>query len=171
MEASLRTAYDRGERKMKTNSIILALALGIACMQSASAQTFKKVNVNNNTPLAQVASGGNSVWALANNGNPYRFNGTAFVLANPISLSQIAVGGGNAAQADAVWGLNSSGSIYRASKSGASWIFSQVPGVLAVISQRIPGLIFPHSYARLLRRLANPNLRIDSTLRGNFVQS
>lgn len=118
---------------MKTNVIILALALGIACLQSTSAQTFKKVRVVNNTPLAQVAAGGKSVWALATNGNPYIYNGASFVLANSITLSQIAVGGGNAAQADAVWALNSSGNIYRASKSGASWVFTQVPGVLDLI--------------------------------------
>jgi hypothetical protein len=112
---------------------MLALVLGIAYTQSGSAQTFKKVKVSNNTPVVQVSSGGASAWALASNGNPYRFNGKSFVLANSISLSQIAVGGGNAAQADAVWGLNSSGSIFRASKSGTSWIFSQVPGVLDLI--------------------------------------
>jgi hypothetical protein len=113
--------------------VMLALALGITCVQSAPAQTFKKLKVNGNAPLVQVASGGASVWALASNGNPYIFNGKSFALANTISLSQIAVGGGNAAQADAVWGLNSSGSIYRASKSGGSWVFSQVAGVLDLI--------------------------------------
>jgi len=118
---------------LKINLTILCLALGITSMQSASAQTFKKVKVANNTPIAQVASGGNSVWALATNGNPYIFNGKSFVLANSISLSQIAVGGGNAAQADVVWGLNSSGNIYRASKNGSSWTFSQVAGVLDLI--------------------------------------
>jgi Tectonin domain len=112
---------------------MLVLALGIAYMQSASAQSFKRVTVSNNTPLAQVASGGASVWALASNGNPYIFNGTSFVLANTISLSQIAVGGGNAAQADAVWALNSSGSIYRAHNNGTSWVFSQVPGSLDLV--------------------------------------
>jgi hypothetical protein len=119
-------------KNQKGNSLVvmLALALGIACMQSAPAQTFKKVKVQLNTPLVQVASGGASVWALASNGNPCVFKGKSFVLANTISLSQIAVGGGNAAQADTVWGLNSSGSIYRASKSGTSWTFSQVPGSL-----------------------------------------
>jgi len=112
---------------------MLALVLGIACAQSAPAQTFKKIKVNGNAPLVQVISGGASVWALASNGKPYIFNGTSFALANNISLSQIAVGGGNAAQADAVWALNSSGGIYRASKSGGSWVFSPVPGVLDVI--------------------------------------
>jgi hypothetical protein len=118
---------------MKANLTILALALGTACTLPAPAQTFKKVNVAGSVPLAQVASGGKSVWALASNGNPYIFNGASFVLANGISLSQIAVGGGSAAQADAVWALNSSGNIYRANKSGTSWTFSQVPGVLDLI--------------------------------------
>jgi len=120
---------------MKKNSLVvmLSLALAIICAQSAPAQTFKTVKVAGKAPIVQVASGGASVWALASTGKPYIFNGNSFVLANNISLSQIAVGGGNAAQPDAVWGLNSSGSIYRASKSGASWVFSQVSGVLDLI--------------------------------------
>jgi hypothetical protein len=119
----------------KANSLVvmLALALAITCVPSAPAQTFKKQKVNGNTPLVQVFAGGASVWALAGNGNPYVFNGTSFVLANSVSLSQIAVGGGTAVQADAVWGLNSSGDIYRASKSGGSWTFSLVPGSLDLI--------------------------------------
>jgi len=117
----------------KSLAIVLALVLGMACTQSAPAQTFKKVKVNGNAPIMQVASGGSSAWALASNGNPYIFNGKNFVLANSISLSQIAVGGGNAVQADAVWALNSSGSIYRATKNGSSWTFSRVPGSLDLI--------------------------------------
>src|SRR5690348_17419292 len=103
---------------MKINVTIFALALGLACVQSAPAQSFKRIG---NTPMVQVASGGTSIWALASNGKPYVFNGKSFVLANSISLSQIAVGGGNRAQADAVWALNSSGNIYRAHKSGTTW--------------------------------------------------
>src|ERR1700704_6419618 len=118
----------------KSLAIILALVVGIACTQFAPAQTFKKVKVNRNTPIVQVASGGASAWALASNGNPYTFNGKNFVLANSISLSQIAVGGGNATQADAVWALNSSGNIYRATKNASIWSFSQVPGVLDTIA-------------------------------------
>ena len=113
---------------------VLALVLGMACTQTAPAQTFKKVKVALNAPLVQVASGGASAWALASNGNPYTFNGKNFVLANSISLSQIAVGGGNATQADAVWALNSSGNIYRATKNASIWTFSQVPGVLDTIA-------------------------------------
>jgi hypothetical protein len=113
--------------------LLLAFALAITCMQSAPAQTFKQKNVDGNAPLVQVASGGASVWALGSDGRPYVFNGKNFALANNISLSQIAVGGGNRSQADTVWALNSSGSIYRARKSGASWVFSQVPGALDLI--------------------------------------
>ncbi len=109
---------------------MLALALGIACTHSSHAQTFKKAKVAGSVPIVQVASGGVSVWALASNGNPYVLKGKSFALANTISLSQIAVGGGNAAQADEVWALNSSGSIYRAHKSGTSWVFSPVAGSL-----------------------------------------
>jgi len=117
----------------KSLAIVLALVLGMAGTRSAPAQMFKKVKVSKNAPVAQVASGGESVWALASNGNPYIFNGKSFVLANSISLSQIAAGGGNAVQADAVWALNSAGNVYRATKSGSAWTFSQVPGVLDLI--------------------------------------
>ena len=112
---------------------MLALVLGIACTQSAPAQTFKHVNVKGGAPIVQVASGGASVWALASNGNPYILMGKTFVLANSISLTQLAVGGGNAFQKDTVWGLDSSGNIYKATKSGTLWLFSQVPGVLDLI--------------------------------------
>ena len=118
----------------KSLAIILALVLGMACTQFAPAQTFKQVKVNGKPAIVQVASGGTSAWALASTGKPYVFNGKVFTLANTISLSQIAVGGGNAAQADAVWALNSSGNIYRATKNGSTWTFSQVPGVLDTIA-------------------------------------
>jgi hypothetical protein len=131
--AKQNTNIKKGDGKVKTTVLIFTLALGIACALSASAQTFKKVKVAKNAPVVQVASGGNSVWALASNGNPYIFNGKSFVLANAISLIQIAVGGGSAAQADAVWALNSSGNVYRASKNGSAWTFSQVPGALSLI--------------------------------------
>jgi hypothetical protein len=113
---------------------VLALALGMACMQSASAQHFKHVSVTGGASLAQIASGGASVWALASNGKPYVLNAGTFVLANNITLTQIAVGGGNTLQKDTVWGLNSSGSIYKATKSGTSWVFSHIPGVLDFIA-------------------------------------
>jgi hypothetical protein len=119
--------------QMKTKLIILALTLAVAGMQSAPAQTFKKVKVALNAPIAQVSSGGISVWALGSNGHPYVLSGKTLVLANSITLSQIAVGGGNAFQADAVWALNSSGAIFRASKSAGVWTFTQVPGVLDLI--------------------------------------
>jgi hypothetical protein len=113
---------------------MLALVLGIAGAQSAPAQTFKRVKVYGGAALAQIAAGGASVWARASNGNPYILKGKQFVLANSISLTQIAVGGGNALQADTVWGLDSSGNIYKATKSGTTWVFSQAPGVLEFIA-------------------------------------
>lgn len=118
---------------MKTNVTILAFVLGIVCLQSTSAQSFKQVKVGGNAKIVQVASGGSSVWALASNGHPYIYNGKSFVSANKISLVQVAVGGGNAVQPDAVWGVAASGNIYQASKSKASWIFTQVPGSLGSI--------------------------------------
>jgi hypothetical protein len=114
--------------------LFVALVLGIAGVQSAPAQTFKRVKVKGGAALTQIASGGASVWARASNGHPYIYKKTQFVLANSISLSQIAVGGGNLVQADAVWGLDSSGRIYTATLSGTSWVFSQVPGVLSLIA-------------------------------------
>jgi hypothetical protein len=113
---------------------VLALVVGMACTQSVPAQTFKRVNVKGGAALAQVSSGGASVWARASNGNPYILQGKQFVLANSIFLCQIAVGGGNAFQADAVWGLDCSGNIYRAAKSRATWVFSPAPGVLDFIA-------------------------------------
>lgn len=111
-----------------------ALVVGIACTQSARAQTFKRVLVQGGAKLAQIAPGGVSVWARATNGKPYILKGKQFALANSITLSQIAVGGGNAFQADTVWGLNSAGSIFTATKSGTTWVFSPVPGVLDFIA-------------------------------------
>ena len=113
---------------------ILALVLGMIWVQSAPAQTFKRVIVKGGAPLVQIASGGASVWARANNGKPYILKAGKFVLANNISLTQLAVGGGNAFQGDAVWGLDSSGNIYSASKSGASYVFNPMPGVLDFIA-------------------------------------
>lgn len=116
----------------KSLTTVLALVLGIACTQSAPAQTFRNVKVAGNIPVSQVAAGGVSVWALAN-GSPYLFNGKNFVTEHGPALTQIDVGGGNAAQPDELWGINSQGSIYRGVKSGAKWSFSQVPGVLDLI--------------------------------------
>jgi hypothetical protein len=113
---------------------MLALIGAIACAPSAPAQTFKRVKVKGGAALVQVASGGASVWALASNGNPYVLKGKQFILANTVSLVSIAIGGGSLLQADEVWGLDSPGNIYRATRSGTSWTFSQVPGVLSRIA-------------------------------------
>lgn len=113
---------------------LVALVVGIAFTQPAPAQTFKRVKVKGGTPLVQVAAGATSVWARGNNGNPYVLKGKQFVLANSVTLSQIAVGGGSMLQADAVWGLDSSGSVYSATKSGSTWVFSKIPGVLSLIA-------------------------------------
>lgn len=118
---------------LKAATTALALALGLACMQSASAQTFKPAKVKGKVGFVQVSSGGSSVWGLGTNKHPYIYNGTQFVLASTVSLNQIAVGGGNAAQPDAVFALDSSDNIYRATKSGSTWTFSQVSGSLDTI--------------------------------------
>jgi len=112
-----------------------ALVLAIVGTDSASAQSFKKMKVKGNIALSQVVSGGASVWAIASNGNPYIFNGKQFIAASTtLFVSQISVGGGDSAQADTVWALNSAGSIYHASKSGTAWTFSSVPGSLTTIA-------------------------------------
>jgi Tectonin domain len=118
----------------KSRVKMLALVLGMACTQSAAAQHFKKVSVTGGAKLVQIATGGKSVWARASNGKPYIFKSNKFVLANSISLTQLAVGGGNAVKGDTVWGLDSSGRIYHATASGSAWVFSQVAGVLDFIA-------------------------------------
>ncbi len=121
-------------RTGKSFVTMLAFVLGILCAASAPAQTFKHVKAKGGAALVAVSSGGTSVWALSNTGNPYILKGKQLVLANSISLVQIAVGGGNSLQADSVWGLDNSGHVYTAVKSGATWTFSQVPGVLALVA-------------------------------------
>jgi Tectonin domain len=118
----------------KSLASILTLVLAIGCAQSALAQSFKQAFVKDGAGLVQVAAGGASVWALDVDGHPYIFQNNLFVLANAVSLSQIAIGGGNDFQADAIWGLDSSGKIYSATKSGSSWLFSQTAGVLNSIA-------------------------------------
>jgi len=121
-------------RTAKASVVVLALALAIALSPSARAQSFQKVSVKGNAKMMQVASGGASVWALATNGHPYIYKTNKFLQASAISLTQIAVGGGNLRQPDTVWGLDSSGNIYNATKSGTSWVFNQAPGVLSFIA-------------------------------------
>jgi len=71
---------------------------------------------------------------LAYGGHPYIYSGGQFVLANTITLAQIAVGGGNLRQADTVWALDAGGNIYNAAKSGTTWVFNRMPGSLNFIA-------------------------------------
>jgi len=148
---------------------VMALVLGMAS-QLAGAQTFKHVPVQKNVKIAQIASGGMSAWALATNGHPYIYKSGKFALANPISLTQIAVGGGNLRQADAVWGLDSSGFVYKASKSGTSWVFSQIPGVLSSIAVGIGYQDSCHPYEVWGVSPISEIFRYDFCLQG-FVQA
>jgi hypothetical protein len=120
-------------KKLNSLAVVLTLVLGMTFNRSASAQTFKQVNVQGKVPIIQVAPGGASVWALASSGHPYIYKANHFASASGIFLCQISVGGGNLAQADGVFGLDCSGNIYRASLNGTTWSFSQIPGVLDVI--------------------------------------
>ena len=122
------------KNSVKASVLVLAFVLTIALSPSSLAQSFKKVGVKGGAKMTQIASGGRSVWALATNGQPYIYQNNQFVLANTRSLTQIALGGGNLRQADAVWAVDSATNIYRASKSGTSWVFKQVPGNLDFIA-------------------------------------
>jgi len=115
-------------RREKLVAVMVVFVLVMACTHLTSAQSFKKVAVQGKATMMQVASGGMSVWGLATNGHPYVYKANKFVLANTISLTQIAVGGGNLRQPDTVWALDSAGKIYNASKSGTSWVFTPVAG-------------------------------------------
>lgn len=110
------------------NYVVLMLALVVtsAFVQSAAAQRFKAVMVQGGSSLAQVSSGGSSVWALGTNGHPYIFNAGKFVQANSIVVSQIAAGGGDVGRHDAVWARDSAGKVYRGAYNGTSASFSQV---------------------------------------------
>ena len=112
---------------------VLVIALGFVA-HSAIAQSFKRVAVQGGATLVQIASGGASVWALSSSGNPYIYQGTQFVKASGVTLSQIAVGGGSKAQGDAVWALDSAHNVYKANKSGTSWVFTKMPGSLSIIA-------------------------------------
>ena len=116
---------------------VLVITLAVVAMvssRSALAQTFKKVNVQNKARMAQIASGGMSVWGLGTNGHPYISRGGSFVQASTISLTQIAVGGGNLRQPDAVWAIDSAYNIYEVVKSGTTYLFNQIPGSLDFIA-------------------------------------
>ena len=122
-------------RNRITKALVVALAVvATVSSRSALAQTFKTVSVQNNVKMAQIASGGMSVWGLGTNGHPYIFKGGSFVKASTISLTQIAVGGGNVGQPDAVWALDLAHNIYKAVKSGNTYSFNQIPGSLDTIA-------------------------------------
>jgi virginiamycin B lyase len=133
-------------RNQTFSSILFGLVLWISVTQTGAAQTFKLVPVQGNVTITQVASGGRNVWALAANGNPYIYSSGKFIPASSISLSQIAVGGGDAHQPDTIWGLDSAGNIYKATGGGTSWTFAQMPGVLSFISAGIGYIDKCHPY-------------------------
>jgi hypothetical protein len=113
---------------------MLALALGTVAVQSAPAQTFKRVVVKGGVPIIQIAAGDASVWALASNGHPYVFKAGQLVMAKNLALTQIAAGGGSFSQPDAVWGISAAGNVYSATLTGTKWVFSLMPGVLDFIA-------------------------------------
>ncbi|MBZ5723260.1 MAG: AMP-binding protein, partial [Acidobacteriia bacterium] len=84
--------------------------------------------------MKQISSGGASVWGLGTNGHAYVFKTTKFLQVSTISLTQIAVGGGNQRQPDTVWALDSTGGIYNVVKSGTTYVFNQMPGILDFIA-------------------------------------
>ena len=119
---------------MKRRILLLGLStLWSAAVVLASAQTFQNVQVEGAVPLAQVAAGGASVWAIDTKGFPYLYQGQFNVVSN-ILLTQIAVGGGNSFQADEVWALDSLDRIYIGSSGEMGWNFTQVQGALSQIA-------------------------------------
>jgi hypothetical protein len=122
-------------RNMHALVVTLALVSALALSPSAPAQTFTEVSVQGNAKIAQIASGGMSVWALTQHGHPYIFTkGTGFVQVSTISLTQIAVGGGNQFQSDTVWALDAATNIYQVVKSGTAYVFNRIPGSLDFIA-------------------------------------
>ncbi|MBI3476060.1 MAG: hypothetical protein HY010_10025 [Acidobacteria bacterium] len=113
---------------------LLALAVGLICIQAATAQSFKRVPVKGSVPIVQIAAGDSSVWALASNGHPYVYKGGQFAMAKNLVLTQIAAGGGSLTQPDAVWGISAAGNVYSATLTGTKWVFSLMPGVLDFIA-------------------------------------
>jgi Tectonin domain len=118
----------------KSLAVILVLMLGTACVQSATAQTFKRVKVKGGVSLVQVAAGTSSVWAVGSNRRPYIYQNGRFERPRAhVFLTQITVGGGSAVQPDTVWGLDSAGGIY-GTLYPYTRSFYKVPGVLDFIA-------------------------------------
>jgi hypothetical protein len=109
---------------------LLTLVFGFGSTQSALAQSFKHVKVKGGYSLVQISAGGASTWARSTSGHPYIYKNKQFVLADSNFLCQNAVDGGTVAQPDAVWGIDCSGGIQRATLIGSTWTFSSVPGTL-----------------------------------------
>ena len=121
-------------RTVRASVVVLALVLTIVLSPSARAQSFSKVIVQGKAKMKQISSGGASVWGLGTNGHAYVFKTTKFLQVSTISLTQIAVGGGNQRQPDTVWALDSTGGIYNVVKSGTTYVFNQMPGILDFIA-------------------------------------
>jgi hypothetical protein len=99
--------------------LCLPLICSTAAVIPASAQHFEQME----GALTQVAAGRNEVWGL-DGSEIYRFNANSKKFAKiKGSLAQIAVGGGTLTQLDEVWGINSSGDVYRYDFSTKSLVF------------------------------------------------
>src|SRR5262249_23348032 len=127
----------RAAMRAKTGRIAastLTVILAMVWVTLASAQTFKKIAVTGGAKMTHIAAGSASVWALSTTGKPYVYENGKFTQASTVSLTQIAVGGGSLRQADAVWGLDAAGRIYRGLKNGTSYTFGIRPGILSHIA-------------------------------------
>jgi len=116
-------------RRSACLSGFLALICWVAVAVPASAQHFKQIAGS----LSQIAVGRTEVWGIDASNHTYRFiPGTKKFLLMPVSLTQVAVGGGTLLQNDEVWGVNASGQIYRFNFHTKT--LAQVPGVLSQIA-------------------------------------
>jgi hypothetical protein len=119
----------RMSRKSAGLSVVFVLICWGVVVVPASAQHFQRMAGS----LTQVAVGRNEVWGINASNQTYRFSpGNKQFLQIPVSLIQVAVGGGTLLQNDEVWGINASGAIYRFNFSTKKLV--QVPGVLAQIA-------------------------------------
>jgi virginiamycin B lyase len=115
-----------------TKTFSLAIVAGVLFLltgQTARAQHMQQIP---GATLSQLAVGSPwNIWGVNSAHQIFRFNPATHAFGQVSgSLVQIAVGGGNMQQADAVWGVNSNQQIFQ--YSGGTWI--QVSGLLTNIS-------------------------------------
>src|SRR5580698_7622977 len=119
--------------KENMNRRILLLAASVTCWAAlvvpASAQQFVSVPGT----LTKVAAGQKEVWGVNASQQVFRYNATkAEFLRVAGKLTQVAVGGGNLRQNDAIWGLNAGSEVFQYNFSSSTLV--QVVGELTQIT-------------------------------------